>query len=161
MKSLFAVCLTALLGTGAVAQSTAPIANPQIPLGTPLSLPPQPVSPLPAASPQAMTPTTPLVQPVAPAPAGTSPLADAAGGETPKPATVTKRKLRKSGVGAASGTSVQTKAAGTTKKATKKKKARKQAKANAAGSDTTAAAKPARKGKPTRKKIIPNDGSRP
>jgi hypothetical protein len=159
MKSLLAVCMTALLGTGAFAQSTAQTANPQVPMGAPLNRP-QPVSPLPAAAPQPMTQTAPMVQPVSPAPAGTSPLADAARGDSSKPAT-TKRKARKSTVAAASDTSFEPKAAGSTKKVAKKKKTRKHAKADAAGADSTAPAKPAHSGKTAKKKALPNDGSRP
>jgi hypothetical protein len=157
MKSLLAVCVTALLSTGALAQSTAQTANPQVPVGTPLSRQ-QPVSPLPAAAPQSMTPTAPLVQPIAPAAPGTSPLADAARGDSPKPATSSKHKARKSSLAAASDTSLEPKAAASTKKTTKKSKAHKHTKKVA---DAGAAGKPAHASKTAKKKSLPNDGSRP
>jgi hypothetical protein len=107
-----------------------------------------------------VTSTAPLVQQVAPAPPGTSPLADAARGESPKPATTTKRKTRKSSGATASSTSLEPKAANSTKKATKKK-VHKRAKADAAGADKAAPAKPAHSTKTAKKKAVPNDGSRP
>jgi hypothetical protein len=159
---MLAVCMTALLATGALAQNATGAANPQVPLGAPLSRPP-PVSPLPSAAPVSPL-TTPTVQPVAPAPAGTSPLADAAKSETQSAAT--RRSMRKTQV-AASPDGVAPKSATSKKAAAAKKKVRKHKKtasSAAGGADATGSATPAPAGKPakaSKKKPLPNDGSRP